>query len=261
VNILQQLDTKNPLLSRTGWGFAVLSGVLLLMIPFNTTEVLGINSLLKPLKFSLSIWIYSWTMAVLLDFFEDRRLVRRISVISVVVMVYEQAVITVQALRGTLSHFNQNSLLEGVLFGLMGLMITWITLEVLRAALLFRKQKDSLHPALKSGIFWGMIVFIAACLIGGYMSYLGSHQIGGPMGEAGLPLLNWSTRYGDVRVSHFVGLHALQLIPLFAWWVAGRVANPTTATTLVWVFSGLYGLVIAATLIQALLGIALSSAF
>ena len=46
------------------------------------------------------------------------------------------------------------------------------------------------------------------------MSVINSHNIGGKIGETGLPLLNWSTLNGDLRVAHFFGIHSLQIIPI-----------------------------------------------
>jgi hypothetical protein len=36
--------------------------LLCIYFPFNDKVVLGLNSALKPIKFALSIWIYSWTI-------------------------------------------------------------------------------------------------------------------------------------------------------------------------------------------------------
>jgi hypothetical protein len=46
---------------------------------------------------------------------------------------------------------------------------------------------------------------------------LGTHWIGGDLTDAtGLPFFHWSTTGGDLRVSHFIGLHAAQVVPFAA---------------------------------------------
>ncbi|MEL7339574.1 MAG: hypothetical protein AAGM67_03740, partial [Bacteroidota bacterium] len=153
-SLVVQIFHRNPLLARVGSAFLLLSVILLVMIPFNETTVLGINSLIKPFKFATSIWLYMWTMAYLMHYFQNERINKRLTYLIVITMLYEQAVITVQALRGTLSHFNQDTALEGILFGLMGIMITAMTLYSLYAVLKFRKQKGpmSLTKAQKESI-------------------------------------------------------------------------------------------------------------
>jgi hypothetical protein len=82
--------------------------------------------------------------------------------------------------------------------------------------------------------------------IGGHvMASLQHHTIGAPDGGAGLPFFNWSTQHGDLRAAHFLGMHALQLLPLMGYYISRR----SIVTVLL---SIVYFLVVAAIFIQAM---------
>lgn len=48
------------------------------------------------------------------------------------------------------------------------------------------------------------------------LAWIGGTSVGVPSGRL-LPFLQWDLRSGDWRAVHFVGLHALQALPLLAW--------------------------------------------
>jgi hypothetical protein len=89
----------------------------------------------------------------------------------------------------------------------------------------------------------------------------GAHAVGVPDDGPGLPFLGWSTTGGDLRVPHFIGMHALQVLPLLALGLdalARRVpalTDPGTRFRVVAVAAGGYAVLLVLLTLQALAGI------
>jgi fucose 4-O-acetylase-like acetyltransferase len=84
--------------------------------------ITGVPAWLKPAKFAISIAIYAGTLAGIFQFITvQRRFVQRLGAITAAALAVEIVIIDLQAARGTTSHFNNSTPLDGALFGVMGL--------------------------------------------------------------------------------------------------------------------------------------------
>jgi hypothetical protein len=255
----RELFVRNRNLAILGSILLLLAIFLLVWMPYHQQEVLGINALIKPFKFAISLWVFSWTMAWYSPEFEDKRYIASLSNLIIATSIFEQGAITLQAFRGTRSHFNFDTLPELVLFSLMGVMIVWLTVYVALGAGKLRNQSGGLSNPYRLAIYLGIWLFVLSGLIGGCMSVINSHTIGVPMGGPGLPLLNWSTQGGDLRVSHFVSLHGLQWLPFFAYLLERRNLSPVLGKELIKITFFGYLLFSLFTLVQAFFSISLWS--
>ncbi|WP_227077748.1 hypothetical protein [Clavibacter nebraskensis] len=88
----------------------------------------------------------------------------------------------------------------------------------------------------------------------------GAHTVGADDDGPGLPVLGWSTTAGDLRIPHFVGMHALQVLPVVALLLgaAGRripaLAPDRVRVRLTAIAAVAYLAVIAIVTVQALRG-------
>lgn len=206
--------------------------ILAVVMMFDSTQVLGINRWIKPIKFYTSIAIFVWTIAVFLHFLKGyEKTSRRISWAMIVIFVVEMLVITGQPLRGTTSHFNIATPLDGIFYAIMGVAIVANTLLVGYLTYLYFTAEIDLPKTILWGMRLGLVIFMLGSIQGGYMSSQTGHAVGVADGGAGLPLVNWSTVGGDLRVAHFFGLHAIQAIPLLALILERLKINFGTALT------------------------------
>jgi hypothetical protein len=253
--MIKVIYKKNPILFWLGVAHLILAALLLLYYPFNSKMILGINAVIKPIKFALSIWLYSWTMSIILSYIDNVRKVKTYTWVAVVCMVFEQLAITFQALRGEQSHFNRADSLGIILFSMMGVFILTITLWTAYIIYVLIRQKEyQAPPIIILGIKIGLIYFVIFSLFGGYVSGLKGHTVGAVDGGEGIQFLNWSTTFGDLRVAHFFGIHSLQIIPLLAFGLYRFLENKNAAKIL-WAFSILYLAYVLFVMVQALMGL------
>jgi uncharacterized membrane protein len=221
MNFLNELRKRNPILYYFGWLYFIGGVISMIMTQASDITVLNINAWIKPMKFFFSIWIFCWTMGWYLVYLTNKRRTRIYTWVIVIVMIIEQVIITWQAANGRLSHFNTTTPFYQLLFSIMGGAIVTLTVWTAVIGYSFFKQKqfDVPMPYIW-GIRLGIILFVLFSFEGGIMASRLSHTIGAPDGSPGLPLVNWSKQYGDLRVAHFIGIHSLQLIPLFGYYIA-----------------------------------------
>jgi hypothetical protein len=195
--------------------------VCLAMIFFSDTIVLGINAWYKPMKFFLSTVFFSCTMGWFMHYLNRPLHTILYSWTLILTLTFELVYITLRAAQGLLSHFNISTSFNALMFNLMGVAITIITLWTGYVAFLFWKRSfPQLSQTYLWGIRFGLVLFVVYAFSGGMMAARLSHTVGSVMDTTqGLPLLNWSRESGDLRIAHFFGMHALQILPLLGFYV------------------------------------------
>lgn len=247
LEFVQILKTRNETLFYFGLICFVWAIIFIALTKFSSTQVYNISAWYKPFKFAVSIGMYAWTMAWFCHYLPNFN-ITLFNWATIVLLGLELLYIGVQAQRGQLSHYNVSSPFYGGMYVFMALAASLVATYTAYVGLLFFQQD---FPELPDYYLWairlGIIIFVVFSFEGFVMGSRLTHTIGGLDGEASLPVLNWSTKYGDPRIAHFIGMHALQVLPLLAFYVL----KSTKATIMV---SILYGFLAVFTLAQALQG-------
>jgi len=282
LRLARNLAAANGPLTWIGGASLGLLAASLLLQTVDHRVVLGVSTWMKPAKFATSVAIAAFTLAWIFRQLDGQtRGLRRAAGIIASMAALELAIITVQAARGVPSHFNARTPVDVIAFAVMGVGITifWLAEGYVFVRALRHEFADA---AVGWGIRWGL----GLALAGGAVAFLmtrptptqvvalkagqpaalvGAHAVGVPDGGPGLPVTRWSTEGGDLRVPHFIGLHALQVLPLAGGLIArrrrraiARGADQATAATRANAFTLAVGLgylgLTAATLVQALRG-------
>lgn len=201
---------------------AVVAGIGVLADPRVLT---GAPIWLKPFKFAVSFVLYTATLAWMLSLLSRRsRVAEWAATILVAMSVAEMVVIVTQVVRGQTSHFNETTALNNALWQVMGssIMVLFVAHFVIGVVLLRQRLADRVAT---HAVRWGLGLSLLGLLAAFPMVRPGQygHSVGVPDGGPGLPVTGWSTTGGDLRIGHFVGLHALQALPLLALLLGNRL--------------------------------------
>ncbi|MEC3920247.1 hypothetical protein [Nocardia sp. CDC160] len=182
----------------------------------------------KPAKFSLSIVVYAITWAWLIaQLRRSHRIAWWFGTVAAAGLTIEIIIIVAQVVRGTTSHFNRTTTLNSTLWDIMGQSIIVVWLATLGVAILLIRNPVA-DQTRNRAVLLGSWVSVLGMALGILMIFptkaqqrthsliRGAHTVGASDGGPGLPLVGWSTIGGDLRIPHFVGMHALQVIPLIA---------------------------------------------
>jgi hypothetical protein len=247
LQFLHLIRLKNAELFYFGLICLFLSLVFIVLSRVQDIQVAGTNAWIKPFKFSFSTFLYAWAMACYCSYLPSFNL----SLFNwgiIVLLGFEIVYIAIQAGRGQLSHFNLSSSFYSIMYSLMALAASAATLLTAWVAVMFFRES---FPDLPDYYVWSirlaLIIFVIFSFEGFVMGSALKHTIGGPDGGPGLPILNWSTRFGDPRVAHFIGMHALQVLPLLSFYLLKN-------KWLTFLMAALYVALAFFTLVQALKG-------
>jgi hypothetical protein len=208
------------------WLAMVCVGVSISLIPLwilDSRQLLGVSVWEKPIKFFISVAIFSFTYSWLSSFLtRGGRWVRLTGLVIAASLAVEIVIILAMASIGDTSHFNVSTPTAIAIWSIMATFISIVLFATLFLSfmILFQKQQEfnlkltlalgSLNTAVGMGLAY-LMTWPTANQLANFQGIAGAHAVGVSDGGPGLPFLGWSTVAGDLRVGHFFGLHSIQV--------------------------------------------------
>ncbi len=211
-----------------GYGLALLALALLAAAAQSVdprTLASGVNVWVKPTKFLVSLGVFALTTAWFFGYVRPERRrsrpMRAVVALTLIAGTFEIAWISWQAAQGLESHFNMSTIFYSIMYALMGLFSVLLIATTLPLAWeIARRPAAGLRAEFVAAVAIGLLLtFLLGTAAGAYMSAQAGHAVGAQGGH--LPFFGWNRSGGDLRIAHFLGVHAEQAIPLFALTLAG----------------------------------------
>jgi len=242
-----QLKERNATLFYYGLLCLVAAIIFLVLARTTSTQVYNVNAWYKPFKFAFSTFTLVWAMAWYCFYLPSFN-IKAFNWTIIFLLGFEIIYIAIMASQGKISHFNVSSPFNSAMFSMMALAATLVTLSIAYVGVLFFTNEFSNLPnyyvfAIRLGILIFVFFSFEGFLMGGKMS----HSVGLENDNSSLFIFGWSKIVGDLRVSHFIGMHALQVLPVLSFYLLKN-------TKITIAIGFLYVLLAMFTLIQALNG-------
>lgn len=180
----------------------------------------GINVWVKPAKFLSSVGIFALTAAWFFGYVRPERrrspLMRFTVLLLILAGTFELVWISWQGAHGLESHFNISTPFYATMYILMGIGAALLVGTTLPLAWeIGRRPAQGLSGDFAAAVVIGLLMtFLLGGMLGGYMSSQHGHSVGIEGGRTFL--FGWNRSGGDLRIAHFLGIHAEQAIPILA---------------------------------------------
>lgn len=247
IDFIHNLKERNETLFYFGFVCMCFSILFLILAKTTNTQVYGVNAWYKPFKFAFSTLTFAWAMAWYCYYLPDFN-IKLFNWSIIILLGFEIVYIAIQASKGQLSHYNLSTGFYSAMFALMALAATLVTLYTAYVGILFFINS---FPNLPYNYVWairlGIVIFVIFSLEGFAMGSRLNHSVGALNDNSNLFIFGWSKTVGDLRVSHFIGMHALQVLPILSYYILKN-------TKLTVGLSFIYGLLALLSLIQAFQG-------
>jgi hypothetical protein len=225
-------------------GSTLIISILGLIFDPRATAIINTPAWSKLFKFSVSVLLMTPALiwAIKMTEGKTRRSANIAASVIGTMLSLEMILLLIQATRARPMHFNYTTPFDAALWITMtiGIFTMFAAFIVLLIAV-WRGVRQ--QPVIAWAIRIGMVITVVGLMTPNLSAspspaqidalkakqpniLLGAHTIGSssaiPDAEPGLPLIGWNTQHGDIRIGHFIGLHALQLIPLLGVWLSRR---------------------------------------
>jgi len=217
-NVVHEQIKRNSILFWYGLINFVLLFFCMGLSIFDDTQVMGKNAWQYPMKYYFSIGIFIWSMGWYLHYLNNA-LHRKILIWGLLFTTFIQtSIILLQSFRGVSSFYNQNNPFDKLVFGFQTANnVVFILIMVVTTYLFYFQKKNSKSQHFTWGIRMGMIIFLIGLLIGVYLMILNSHAVGNNERLLDQAILN-KNKHGNFKIPFFLGIHGLQIIPIFSYY-------------------------------------------